>query len=268
MPLNYTSPEQLTAPYGHIFLSPHLDDAALSCGGMIAALAAAGQHVLVVNICSGSPRPDTRFSPFAEATHLSWGLPAAEAVRLRRAEDETALETLGADSFRLDLLDAIYRMPAAYVDNTTLFGQVAPDDRLPAELGAHLAALAEQYPAAIFYTPLGVGRHVDHQAATAAAGALALGGISVAFYEDFPYVSQAGALEERLEELGGAERFLPMVTSIDNTLPRKVGAIEAYRSQLASLFADPPGVAEAVAAYAAKVRPETGLYGERLWVRR
>jgi hypothetical protein len=90
----------------------------------------------------------------------------------------------------------------------------------------------------------------------------------VAFYEDFPYVARAGALDERLEELGGREQFLPVVSSIDSALPRKIGAIETYHSQIGSLFADPPGVAEAVAAYAAQVRPETGLYGERLWVRR
>lgn len=268
MPHHYTQLAQLTAPYGHLFLSPHLDDGALACGGLIAALAAAGQAVLVVNICSGSPDPLRGFSPFAEVTHLSWGLPAAEAVALRRAEDESALETLGADSFLLDQLDAIYRMPTAYVDNETLFGNVAPDDPLPAALGAHLQALVGRFPAAIVYAPLGVGRHVDHQIAHSAAAALAAAGVSVAFYEDFPYVLRAGALAARLAELGGAERFLPVVSPIDEVLARKVGAIEAYASQIGSLFADPGAIGREVAAYAASLTPETGVYGERLWARR
>ncbi|HMQ32634.1 MAG TPA: PIG-L family deacetylase [Chloroflexaceae bacterium] len=268
MALHYTRLEQLTAHYGHIVVSPHLDDAALSCGGRIAALAAAGEPVLVVNVCSGSPGPGTSFSPFAEATHARWGLPAAEAVRLRLAEDEQALETLGADSYQLDLLDAIYRMPAAYTDNATLFGAVAPGDGLAAELSAHLGALAARFPAAIFYAPLGVGGHVDHQAAYAAALALAAGGASVAFYEDFPYVARAGALEARLAELGGAELFMPVVASIDGALQRKAGAIEAYASQLGALFGAKEEVAPAVAAYAAQVRPDGSAYGERIWVRR
>ncbi len=268
MPLHHTSLAALTAPYGHIVLSPHLDDAALSCGGRIAALAAAGEPVLVVNICSGSPGPDAVFSPFAEATHARWGLPAAEAVRLRLAEDETALETLGADSYQLDQLDAIYRMPEAYGDDATLFGAVAPADPLPAALHGRLAALAARYPAAIIYAPLGVGRHVDHQIAHGAAADLARSGASVAFYEDYPYVARAGALAARLAEIGGAELYLPIATGIDDALARKVGAIEAYASQIGSLFADRAAVAPAVGAYAAGLGPEGCAYGERLWVRR
>lgn len=268
MALHYTTLDQLTSLYRHVVLSPHLDDAALSCGGMIAAFAAAGEPVLVVNICAGSPGPATSFSPFAAAMHARWGLPAAEAVRLRLAEDEMALETLGADSYQLDLLDAIYRMPATYVDDDALFGAVAPGDPLPAALGAQLGLLAARFPAAIFYAPLGVGHHVDHQAAHVAAAALARAGISVAFYEDFPYVTSEGALAARLAELGGEALFLPMVTSIDGSVARKVGAIEAYVSQLGVLFGDQGAVTASVVAYAESVRPEVGTYGERLWVRR
>lgn len=268
MPLHHNSLAALTAPYAHIVLSPHLDDAALSCGGRIAALAAAGEPVLVVNICSGSPPADAVFSPFAEATHARWGLPAAEAVRLRLAEDETALETLGADSYQLDLLDAIYRMPAAYVDDATLFGAVAPDDPLPAALLERLAALVARYPAAIVYAPLGVGGHVDHQVAHSVAARLARAGTSVAYYEDYPYVAAAGALAVRLAELGGAALFLPIAMGIDHALARKVGAIEAYASQLSSLFAERAAVARDVAAHAAGLGPEGSAYGERLWVHR
>lgn len=268
MALHFTRLEDLVAPYRHIVLSPHLDDAALSCGGMIAGLAAAGRPVLVVNICSGSPAPGAAHSPFADVLHARWGLPADEAVRLRLAEDEAALETLGADSYQLDQLDAIYRMPEAYTSDAALFGAVAPGDALAETLRPLLEALAARLPTAIFYAPLGAGHHVDHQATYAAAAALARAGTAVAFYEDFPYVAQDGALEARLSELGGASRFLPVVTSIDGALPRKIGAIEAYRSQISSLFADNAAMAGAVTAYAEALRPAGGACGERLWVRR
>ena len=40
--------------YNHVYLSPHLDDIALSCAGRIAAQVAAGELVLVVTVFSGS----------------------------------------------------------------------------------------------------------------------------------------------------------------------------------------------------------------------
>ena len=44
----------------HLYLSPHFDDAALSCGGQIATFTAAGQSVLVVTITGGDPPADAR----------------------------------------------------------------------------------------------------------------------------------------------------------------------------------------------------------------
>lgn len=268
MPHTYTSIDQLSAPYAHIYLSPHLDDAALSCGGSIARFAGVGQAVLVVNICCASPEPATQFSPFAQQLHQQWQLLPESAVQQRLQEDATALETLGADSLLLDQLDAIYRRPDAYYDNATLFGRAAPDDQLLAALHTRLNALVARYPTAIFYAPLGVGHHVDHQVAHQVATDLARSNVSVAYYEDFPYVVEAEALEERISELGGARLFLPTTTTIDGTLNRKIHAIEAYASQIDTLFGDRAAMARSVSEYASGLQPETGTYGERLWMRR
>ncbi|MBX0327252.1 PIG-L family deacetylase [Oscillochloris sp. ZM17-4] len=268
MPHHYISPDDLAATYDHIYLSPHLDDAALSCGGSIARFVGAGQTVLVVNICAGSPPAAGPFSPFAQRMHRQWGLPPDEAVRRRTQEDVEALETLGADCLLLGLLDAIYRMPEAYVGDETLFGTVAPDDTLADSLRGQVAALAARYPAAIFYAPLGVGQHVDHQATYEVAVGLAQSGLSMAFYEDFPYVAVPGALDRRMAQIGGAEIFLPSVTGIDATLARKISAVEAYASQISTLFGDLATMAERVTAYAEGLRPEAGTYGERIWMRR
>lgn len=268
MARHYLSLDQLVEAYAQIVISPHLDDAALSCGGMIAAMAAAGRPVLVLNVCSGSPASGAAHSPFAQLQHARWGLHADEAVRRRLAEDEIALEILGADSYQLDLLDAIYRLPEAYRDEATLFGVPSPADLLAGQIRAAVEALAARFPQAILYAPLGVGRHVDHQAAHAAAAELARAGASVAFYEDFPYVARPGALDERLAELGGAELFTPVVTAIDGVLARKIGAIEAYASQIETLFGDSGAMARSVTEYAEGLRPDEGTYGERLWVRR
>lgn len=268
MPKHFTSIDELPVAYEHIYLSPHLDDAALSCGGSIARFVGAGQAVLIVNICAGSPPPAGPFSPFAAQQHRQWGLPPDAAVQRRIHEDVEALETLGADCLLLDQLDAIYRMPAAYVDDETLFGAVAEGDPLAAALRERIATLIERFPAAIFYAPLGVGQHVDHQAAHEVAAGCAREGLSLAFYEDFPYVATPGALDARLSRLGGAEFFLPSITDIDATLARKISAIQAYVSQIGTLFGDLETMAARVTAYAEGLRPEAGTYGERIWMRR
>jgi len=243
--------------YAHIYLSPHPDDAALSCGGTIARQAAAGEHVLVVTICDGSPPPDASFSPFAADQHRRWDLPPAEAMRRRRAEDAAALAILGADGSDLGLLDAIYRMPAAYVDDATLFGPPDPADPLGAQLRASLPAILALYPGARLYAPLGVGNHVDHQATHALAAALAAEGVPVAFYEDFPYVARPGAREARLAVIGPALR--PEPVDIAATLERKIAAIAAYASQLDNLFGGAEPMAEVVRAHGAEERFWTPL---------
>jgi LmbE family N-acetylglucosaminyl deacetylase len=252
----------------HVLLSPHLDDAALSCGGMIAELTSQGYPVLVVNVCSGSPAPDAVHSSFAADLHTRWGLPAADAVRLRLAEDRLALERLGVDRHQLDLLDAIYRMPAAYVSDERLFGAVDADDPLLDQLRLALTGLRQRYPSATFYAPLAVGYHVDHQIVYRAAVEQAQLGMRVSFYEDFPYVAVAGALERRMNDLGGSARFEPMVVAVESSVQRKITALQAYTSQIGALFGGNEAMADRVTSFAASLRSAHATHGERLWVPR
>ncbi|EFO81695.1 LmbE family protein [Oscillochloris trichoides DG-6] len=268
MPFHYTRIEDLAPHYDQIYLSPHLDDAALSCAGSIANFVALGHSVLVVTICAGSPAPNSAFSAFAQQQHRQWRLPPEQAVQQRIQEDIAALETLGADCLLLDLLDAIYRVPAAYHDEASLFGLTAAGDPLGPALRAQVAALVARYPNAIFYAPLAVGMHVDHQITYTVASEFVRGGVDIAFYEDFPYAATTGALERRLAALGGAELFLPVVISIDATLARKISALESYTSQIGTLFGDLATMAARVTAYAESLRPDEGTYGERIWMPR
>jgi LmbE family N-acetylglucosaminyl deacetylase len=254
---------QIHDGYDHVYLSPHLDDAALSCGGAIARHANAGARVLVVTLCTGTPPPDARLSKFAHDHHLMWGLAAERAMADRQREDDLALERLDADTYRAGLLDAIYRMPELYTGNDRLFGTPAADDSLLDSTRQLLAALHDRLPQATFYAPLGVGNHVDHQIVYAAACEAA--GPVVAFYEDFPYVLKPGALEQRVRALG--QRFVASTIDIDATLARKIGAIGAYASQLGSLFDEPEAMDRIVADYAESLRPDVGTYGERIWLR-
>lgn len=247
--------------YDHVYLSPHLDDGALSCGGAIARHSAAGARVLVVTICTAAP-PDGPFSSFVEETHRKWQLPPAKVMQARLHEDSLAMEHLAADSMWAGMPDAIYRRPDAYYSDETLFGEPAPDDSLLPALRTFIQALRNRVPRATLYAPLGIGNHVDHQITYAAARAGA--GKAIAFYEDFPYVAAPGALEQRMQTLG--EMFVSSTIDIDATLSRKIGAIAAYASQLGTLFGNAEQMRQAIKAYAEELRPEMGTYGERLWL--
>ena len=82
--------------YAHVYLSPHLDDVALSCGGRIWQQAQTGDSVLVVTIFAGAPPPDVPLSPFARELHARWGY-LSDADVVRREEDQASLTHLGAE---------------------------------------------------------------------------------------------------------------------------------------------------------------------------
>jgi LmbE family N-acetylglucosaminyl deacetylase len=247
--------------YGHIYLSPHLDDAALSCGGAIASLVATGEPVLVVTFSTAAPPPEGPFSTLAEQFHADWQLTPEQAVAARLLEERMSMERLGCDYHWAGLLDAIYRYPAAYDRREALFGLPAAGDPLADTLPSFVGALRERFPDAAFYAPLGVGSHVDHLITHAAARDTL--GEAALFYEDLPYAIKPGALDRRLAELGGAVESRTI--AIDAALQQKIGAIDAYASQLGELFGGADAMVEAITAYARSVRPAGGEYGERLW---
>lgn len=251
--------------YDHIYLSPHFDDAALSCGGMIAAQTARNQQVLVLTICSGIPLATQPFSSFAQYVHATWNLPPDQVIQSRLQEDQAAMACLGADSFYAGFLDAIYRQPQAYVDNATLFGPITPEDTLAHDLSAMLVEVANKFPTATWYAPLGIGHHVDHCSTYQAATRLRETGISVVFYEDFPYVSIPGALQARLQEINTTGSLVSQVVEIEPTLKHKIEAITAYTSQLEVLFGGVEPMVQAVMTYARQVQSHSAGYAERIW---
>ena len=91
-----------------IVLSPHLDDAAFSCGALLHRAHREGLRTLVVNFFTAVPEPDRALSDFARELHASWGVDE-RAVETRRLEDQAALARLGAEYRNEDLLDGLYR---------------------------------------------------------------------------------------------------------------------------------------------------------------
>ncbi len=259
--MRITDLEQIQQNYDHIYLSPHLDDAALSCGGAIVGQRA-GQRVLVVTLCTLAPAPEGPFSELAQEFHGQWALGPDQVVAARLREDALAMERLGADYHWAGMLDAIYRFPQAYNARATLFATPAPEDPLLPALRQFIGVLRERAPGATLYAPLGVGNHVDHLL-TYAAARDGMNNVST-FYEDFPYVAKPGALEMRMAGIGAP--LHARVIDIDGTLAGKIGAVEAYASQLTELFGGAEAMGRAVSGYAKGLGGEGGGHAERLWI--
>lgn len=251
----------MTAEHGALWLSPHLDDAALSGGGAIALAVQAGLRQRVLTACTGAPDP-AGLSAFAATLHRRWGLAPEAVLEVRQAEEREAMRILGAEQRALGLLDAIYRCPALYCDMETLLGPPSSSDPFLGELRAAIAPELAAWPEARIYAPLAVGGHVDHQQAFLLGLALAQAGREVRFYEDLPYVLRPGELERRRASLAVA--LVPELVDVSATIERKIAAIAAYSSQLPSLFGSAESMPEAVAGHARALGAEVGLrYAER-----
>jgi LmbE family N-acetylglucosaminyl deacetylase len=172
-----------------IYLSPHFDDAVLSCGGIIWEQVQEGNHVEIWTICAGAPPPGP-LSAFAQEIHNRWqdleGSPSA-----RRQEDIDSCHLVGAVYHHFDLPDVIYRwLP----DGTAV---IRKNDDLwlpyhPAE--APLVEWIRQEVAAnlpgsevILVSPLTIGGHSDHRLVRAAAELLEQ---PLLYYADVPYAIQ------------------------------------------------------------------------------
>jgi LmbE family N-acetylglucosaminyl deacetylase len=174
----------------HLFLSPHFDDAALSCGGQIAALTRQGTRVVIYTVMAGEPPPGFQHTAFTKELEERWQL-GESPIQGRRAEDLAAAKVLGAEAEFGPYADCVYRIDpetgkALYPDVESIFGEIHPDDTV------NRTALAMSFklqPGDVIHAPLGVGHHVDHQLVRDMA--LALEEIypdsPIFFYEEYPY---------------------------------------------------------------------------------
>jgi LmbE family N-acetylglucosaminyl deacetylase len=185
-----------------VYLSPHFDDVALSCGGLLWEQAQAGQSAEVWTICAGEPAPGEPLSDFAQQLHQRWQT-GPQAVDARRVEDACAVRLLNAQPRFWDLPDCIYRRlpdgpggaPGSWLVNgeEDLWQPVHP---LEAHLVTQLSTWvsAQLSPQDVLVSPLTLGNHVDHNLVRAAAeDAAAQSGCELLYYMDYPYAVRPGS---------------------------------------------------------------------------
>ena len=352
-------------PVTHVFIAPHPDDAALSCGGLIASLREVGQNVTIISVYSGGPRGDQPLDEYQRAalgfgTKAVWPLTegfrrdnipsdvdvrdlvgaasapwaadperiavtqerantqarqfwqraawtrsanvtnresdgrpvadtvggqasleaidfaAADAIAIRKVEDERYAFFIEASVVSLDLPDAVFR---DYAGDEQLLGDVREGDEPPFEiLRREILRLEPQ----MVYFPLGVGGHVDHQLCREVGLAL-LGedrrwimpapefANRLTFYEDFPYAwwgdFRGPSHWDRAVDLPAGLEFAPRYSDITDMMERKAAGIRLYGSQTERLFVSDQGMLDDLAGYHARIAMEGGIHGfaERYW---
>ncbi len=214
-----------------IYLSPHFDDAVLSCGGMIWEQARSGERVEIWTVCAGSPPRGQPLPEFAALLHAEWKAGKAPIAR-RRAEDRAACAAVGAQPRYWTLPDCIYRrLPSGEElvrSGADLWMPVHPAE-LPTVVRLRAWLQRRLPPGALLVCPLSLGNHIDHRLVRAAAERLRR---PLAYYADYPYVAQRSLwLPQGLPEA----QMHRVKVSPEGFKAWRAG-VACYGSQISSLF--------------------------------
>lgn len=228
-----------------IYLSPHLDDAVFSAGGLIHEQTRSGVSVEIWTFMCGDPQL-SEYSQFAQALHTIWGFSSAEeTVRRRREEDSLAASIVGAKAVHFDFQDCIYRRDK---NGDWLYSEISvpphdADADLPAQIASAISARLE--PDDQLVCQLGLGSHVDHVLVRRAAELL---GRPLRYDIDIPYWCYKP--HELNANAVGMNESTVRIT--EPSLTRWIEASLAYKSQFPALgdrFDTPEKVTESIRTY-------------------
>ena len=229
-----------------IYLSPHLDDAALSAGGLIYEQTKAGIPVEIWTFMCGFPPAGEELSLWAQVNHAAWGFSSAdETIHARRAEDVNAADILGAKTVHFDFLDCLYRHSK---DGTWLYDDIlVPPHEKDVDLSSQIAeAISSRITLDdVLVCQLAVGSHVDHVIVRQAAELL---NRPLLYDIDIPYLFKKP--DELAVKSVGMKENVHAVTEAG--LKSWQEAVLAYTSQISLLgetFNTPEKVRESIRLY-------------------
>ena len=236
-----------------IYISPHFDDAILSCGGLIWEQTQKGTPVEIWTVCAGDAPPGT-LSRMAKNIHKEWGtVSAEETVLLRKGEDRVAASCVGAGVFHFNTPDCIYRRSPQGIllypfEVFTPWNPLEKD--IHTEIAAALTTRLQQDD--VLVCPLAIGGHIDHMLTRRAVESLRL---PLLYYADIPYLLYRP--KSLLSITAGLDTETHMVTA--DGLRAWRNGITTYRSQITMLFKTPSRMRVAISNY------WESRHGIRLW---
>lgn len=226
-----------------IFFSPHLDDAILSAGGLLSALAGKTRIVVINVFTEATDDPST-----LSARKYLHTLGYHSAVKLyedRRTEDQQAWKTLGITPTNLGFVEALWRRKTDIVSGLFSkllpeFGYVYPvyrlhitsrkiaqaDRKTMDTITVKLKKLVSQEKHPVLFAPLGTGNHIDHCVVREVCKNAF--GKQVIYWSDFPY-------NIREHTFGTAPEGYKKET-FDYDVKKKLKLINCYKTQIGGLF--------------------------------
>ncbi len=237
-----------------IYLSPHFDDIALSCGGLVWEQVEQGDKVSVWTICAGEA-PSGPISQYAKDLHKRWKTDR-DAVTRRRIENDLSNKRMGVSSRNFSIPDAIYRRSPVdetylYTSDQELFSEIRLDEiRLIEALRDELYQALPQFCELV--SPLTLGGHVDHCLVRNAAEKLDR---RLWYYADFPY--SINPEKDFAESDRDMNCMLFPVSEVGLRVWQE--SVAAHSSQISTFWSDTDQMREAIHAYWEPIQ------GIRLW---
>lgn len=228
-----------------VFVSPHLDDAILSCGGLISHLSKKTEVVVVNVFTDGGKSP---YSLSVKKFLKSCGYNSSkELFEARVKEDSEVFSVLKITPINLGITDGLFRkkrnlsalmkhlgkfLPEVSYVYPTYFhivkGRISGwDKRLLNDISENLKGIIKQD--FVVFCPFGVGRHVDHMIAREVCR---MNFRNVIYWEDFPY-SLNNSVDMNFIKENGLERL-----GYDANWTQKSALIKGYKTQVKGLFPD------------------------------
>ncbi len=252
-----------------LVLSPHLDDAVLSAGGLIDLATKHGCSVIVGNLFTADSSFVGEPSPLVKELHEWWGL-GSNPYETRRNEDVAALTLLGAEVIQGGLLDSIYRTDEAglplYPTREAVFSSPSMDDPAWNDAKELISSWISSVRPSLVLCPMAVGRHVDHSITTEAfRHESTQWDVEVYLYEDIPYSAgffppnfPDGVPAARSRSAWKPEEYVDIFVDFS----MKFSAVRKYASQIAEIF---PGLDAEEELRRYMSFGEQGTYRERYW---
>ncbi len=228
-----------------IFISPHLDDAVLSCGLLLSKLSELKKNVTIVTTFTKcTPKfPSPQAFEFVHACGYKSG-PKLFADRIK--EDIKAANLIQAKVVHLGFVDAAWRTDkngiAIYTSDAAQFSGIvkSSDRKMPKKIQGRIMRLLRSLNNSVVLAPLSIGGHVDHVIVNRI---IKKTPGEILFWQDQPYASNKNNLKEFSDKL----KSYKLAFKINNgDYKTKEKLIRLYESQIDSLFkGNVPKTAEA-----------------------
>lgn len=230
-----------------MFVSPHFDDAILSCGGLISNSIQRGKSIQICTVFTEIQKENNKLSQVIKK-YVAEDMGILESnvdiqecekwITLRRQEDERACKYLGCKKRELKYLDAIFRLERnQYIYDTeeSLFKK-AYETTLVNELIEQFIVLCKDFDVCFF--PMAIGSHIDHRILHRVGLSIAKRYNYVYYYHEIPYCIGKEMQYSKENQY-----------DISESMKYKIKAISYYDTQLKGLFGCKEGIGNIIPAY-------------------